>query len=644
MAALVLVLFHACTAALSVESQQTLADALARPLVDPGSVQEEVGAYVRSHVPALVPPESREVWESERDRLREAFLEQVVFRGVPPEWRRPETPVQWRDTLDPGRGYTIKKLLYEALPGLSIPAVLYLPDGLTERAPAVLNVNGHVGAPGKAHEEEQIRCINLAKRGIIALHPEWFSFGELKGDGYNHNRLAYLDLVGASGLSVFYLALTRAIDVLESHGQVDPNRIMVTGLSGGGWQTILLSALDPRVAGCVPNAGYIGIDVRTHYPGDIGDLEQIPTDFLTVGDYTHLTALLAPRPTLLIYNAKDECCFEASHSVPAIHGPILPWYALYGAESRYNYHINYDPGTHDYGPDNRRAFYSYLRREFIPEAAWEVEDLPWDGEIFTPEDLYAGLREGNQDFITLARTLYEKAGAAGGPSVPPQGDPTRESWRKQQQDALRKTLAMEDFAASEGEYSEATIDGLAVTTGTLKMGTSWTVPAALLHPEDATGDALTIIIADDGMASSLDLALHEIDEGRQVLLLDILFLGQNKPGGHVYQYPMLINATGRRALGVQAGQVAAAVDYARNHLEVSSCRMIGKGWNAATAALIAAALSRGTPPETRLLDAPESLFALVEQQVSYNDMAPLFAFGMLPNFDLPILKALASAP
>ena len=86
----------------------------------------------------------------------------------------------------------------------------------------------------------------------------------------------------------------------------------MTGLSGGGWQTITLSALDERVAVAVPVAGYSSLVTGIEHPEYVGnDIEQNATDFRDGQDYTHLTAMRAPRPTLLIYNAEDDCCFRA---------------------------------------------------------------------------------------------------------------------------------------------------------------------------------------------------------------------------------------------------------------------------------------------------------------------------------------------
>ena len=100
----------------------------------------------------------------------------------------------------------------------------------------------------------------------------------------------------------------------------------MTGLSGGGWQTIFISSLDTRVTAAIPNAGYIGLDVRLAHRSDMGDLEQNPSDLATVADYTHLTALLAPRPALLIYNQKDDCCYQSHRAKPSVYDPIRPLY------------------------------------------------------------------------------------------------------------------------------------------------------------------------------------------------------------------------------------------------------------------------------------------------------------------------------
>ena len=84
------------------------------------------------------------------------------------------------------------------------------------------------------------------------------------------------------------------------------------------WQTIFISSLDTRVTLTNPVAGYSSFRTRIKHFKDLGDSEQTPCDLARYADYTHLTAMMAPRPTLLTFNAKDECCFEAGYARPAI--------------------------------------------------------------------------------------------------------------------------------------------------------------------------------------------------------------------------------------------------------------------------------------------------------------------------------------
>src|SRR5262249_12389309 len=182
---------------------------------------------------------------------------------------------EWLDTIAGGPGYTIRKFRYEALPGMWIPGLLYLPEKLEGRVPLALNVNGH--APeGKAVNYKQLRSINLAKRGLLVLNVEWFGMGQLRTSGFAHGRMNQLDLCGASGLAPFYLALERALDVGLALEHADPKRVVVSGLSGGGWQTILISSLDERVTLANPVAGYGGVGSRIAISATGGGREGPP--------------------------------------------------------------------------------------------------------------------------------------------------------------------------------------------------------------------------------------------------------------------------------------------------------------------------------------------------------------------------------
>ncbi len=188
-----------------------------------------------------------------------------------------------------------------------------------------MNLAGHDGPSGYGYEFKQKRCISYAKHGILALNLEWFGFGELDKKGNEHWYAAHLDLVGANGVGLFYLEMRRGLDYLYNHPSVDRNRIGVTGLSGGGWQTIVLSSLDERVKATNPVAGFSSLLSRVEVKeyGDMGDIEQSATDFLQGSDYPYLVALLAPRPALLTYNGEDDCCFRAMIVKPRVYDAIV---------------------------------------------------------------------------------------------------------------------------------------------------------------------------------------------------------------------------------------------------------------------------------------------------------------------------------
>ena len=241
-----------------------------------------------------------------------------------------------------------------------------------------------------------IRPFQQVKRQ--ALIDRLVACGELEGPDYQHYNIAYLDVVGVRGVSLFYLAMKRALDVLMLQPRTDPERVAMTGLSGGGWQTAVLSALDERITLTVPVAGHSGMQPRLHAFGDLGDLEQVPSDFLTVGDYIHMTALFAPRPALLIYNQHDNCCFLPENALPATYDPVVPVYQLYGRASVFQYYINENPGTHNYEQDNRLRFYKFINDYFVDPERRVDEELPCDGELHTEEEMDVGLPDYNPSF------------------------------------------------------------------------------------------------------------------------------------------------------------------------------------------------------------------------------------------------------
>ncbi|MBX3178465.1 MAG: acetylxylan esterase [Candidatus Hydrogenedentes bacterium] len=632
----VLVAVSLCAAPLA--GGQSVDGLLERAVRADAEVLVEVQAYLHPRVPPLEVPDTLEAWEAEATALRQQFLDEIVMKGVPASWTEGPVKVEYLEDLENGQGYRIRKLRYEAVPGMWIPALLYEPDGDATNLPGVLNVNGHYGE-GKVRPEEQIRCINFAKRGVIDIHPEWIGMGQLSGPDFDHGRSVYLDAAGVRGMSLFYLSLKRALDILDTHPRVDPARLAMSGLSGGGWQTAVYSALDERVSVIVPVAGHGAVGVRIDHGADIGDYEQLPLDMLTVADYTHLTALFAPRPALLIYNEKDECCFAAPRTLPAIFDPVVPVYSLYGAENSFRYHVNHDPGTHNYEADNRIQFYNFVDEYLVPDAEWDGGELPVaEEEILPVEHTNAELPADNKSIVSLA---LELARAIERGPIPAAGSAEFAPWAREKRAALAELLRYAPIRVHTVACDLASDQG-GLSAAYRFHGADWTIPAMAIQPAGAGFRDAHLVLDDGGLPGAKERIAAIAGEGKLAVGVAPLFQDGNSPrSGSSWQYAMLLNATGERALAAQAAQVAAVVDWFKMARGAATVTVHARGVESGLIALVAAALHPGLIDAVETADIPESLIDVMESRGKYSSTPSVYNFGFLQRVDFAELRAMA---
>lgn len=614
-------------------SPEEIRDVLSQGILEKETTLRETQRFCETRIARLPRFTSVEEWRRFAESLRRRILEEVVLRGVPTEWHDHEVRVEWLDWLPDTAGYRVRKLRYEALPNLWIPALLYMPEKPKGRLPAVLHVNGHTNL-GKQYPPKQIRCINLAKKGVIGLNVEWVGMGQLGGAGYNHARMQQLDLCGVSALSVFFYNMQRGLDVLLSLPEVDPQRVAVTGLSGGGWQTITLSALDTRVILANPVAGYSSYQTRVYHFKDLGDSEQTPSDLASLADYTHLTALVAPRALLLTYNSKDDCCFESSYALQPLVDAALPIYRLFDREKALRTHVNHDPGTHNYERDNREAFYRFVKEFFFAgDPSFEPVEVPCDEEIKSSEDLSVPLPEHNEDFHTLAEKLAEPLPRV---SVPPSVEEQR-IWKDGHREIVKQCIGFKSYDVRGECLKEKQIGRYSVRYWKFALADDWTVPAIEWTPLEAPAPEApaVLLVADRGKATMTDRVAIHLQGKKRVLVLDPFYCGEATFPSHGWLFAILVAGVGERPLGVQSSQIA-AVGRWWSGIVNGAVEVEAHGPRTGLAVLLAAAVSPGWARRLQLKESLKSLKEVIGRNWTAVDYPEMFCFGLLAVTDIPL--------
>jgi len=630
---------------------------LGQEVMPPNVSAFKVREYLLNRVCSLPHPTTADEWSAQAEGLRRRLLEDVIFHGWPREWVNSPPRFENLGEIEGGPGYRLRKLRYEIVPGFDSAAILYEPVNTHGKVPAILNLNGHVGVAGKAIEYKQKRCINFAKQGILALNLEWLDYGELAQEGNDHWFGAHLNLVGANALGLFFLEMRRGLDYLYNRPDVERNRIGVTGLSGGGWQTLVLGALDTRARVVAPVAGYSSLiaELEVRQYGDLGDLEQNATDFLKEVDYTHLTAMLAPRPTLLIHNAEDDCCYRAPIVKPLNYDAISPFFKLYGKERGFQWHENTDPSTHNYQLDNRLAAYRFFSAQFgLPVIESEI---PVGQELKSYDQLVVNLPKDNLTILGLARRM---AAAFTREEIPSEQG-ARARWATVQRKRLETVVRYRPLeiarvwtvanSKDKGLESKSYIFPMVdAESGQAKEERGGDLPAVGVWVKSITtrsNATATIVLNDQGRKAASGDVSERVNHDEQVLAFDPLFIGDawtNKSAWHENDPTPLANVfegLGFRPLGIEAAQLIRTARWLQGLAGDSQVRLEATGMRSQVIAEVAAALAPGLFSEVVVHEGMPSLGYLLTAPVTFQDAPDLFCLDLYQEFDLDRLAALA---
>ncbi len=309
----------------------------------------------------------RAAWEQRAAYLREHVRASAGLLPLPE--RTPLNPVVFDESRH--EGYSVAKVYFESLPGFYVTGNLYRPVGAGP-FPAVLSAHGH-WAYGRLENSDLMsgpgRAISLARHGFVVFTHDMI--------GYNDSRQLPHTFDGRRerlwGLSLGGLQLwnsMRALDFLESLPYVRKDALGVTGESGGGTQTYMVAAADPRVAVAVP-VNMVSLLMQG------GCLCENPPGLRLETTNVELAATIAPRPLLLVSATGDWTKETMEVEYPAVRA----LYALVGAEDRVRA-VRFD-AEHNYNRDSREAMYGWMARWLKNEAS----DAAQKEQAFTPDRL-----------------------------------------------------------------------------------------------------------------------------------------------------------------------------------------------------------------------------------------------------------------
>lgn len=386
------------------------------------SVSQEGRQISRSSLAAPLTPEQ---WESTLSKRREQWLEML---GLSPLPDRGPLEATVTGTLDRG-DYIVEKIHFQSLPGAYVAGNLYRPAKVEGRLPAVLYLCGH--SKGKVNPPYQANPRWFGQHGYVALVLDPIQLGESQGLHHGTYREGRWDWPsrGYTPLGTEVWNAMRALDYLEGRADVDPEKMGVTGLSGGGVVSWCLGAADERVQVVVPVC-------------QSGCIEEVATDRSADGHcdcafwinyyrwcWPDVGALIAPR-ALLMASGSEDVLWRPTGYRDVAHR-IRHQYAVLGIPDRFD--LVEDLAPHGYTPKLRQSIFTWFNTHLKGDPAPVTDDVT---DFVEPEEnllVFEG-KLPQEDRMRVVDTLLVRKGER--PEVQ-----TESEWLEHQERALGQLRA-----------------------------------------------------------------------------------------------------------------------------------------------------------------------------------------------------------
>lgn len=482
--------------------------------------------------------QNKESWEKRAGELRERIL---VANGLMPLPQRTDLKPVIHGRIDRD-DYTIEKVFFQSMPGHYVTGNLYRPKGREGKLPVVLCPHGH-WADGRFYERKEVeakremalgaektlegatyplqaRCAMLARLGCVVFHYDMVGYADSFAIPH---RQGFTDPQAELRLQTFMGLQTwnsiRALDFVTSLPEVDASRIAVTGASGGGTQTMILCAVDPR-----PAVSFPAVMVSGNMQG--GCICENSSHLRVETNNIEFAAIFAPKPQGLT-GAVDWTRDIEMRGQPE----LKTIYGLYGAQDKVK--ASYRSFEHNYNQVSRELMYNWLNQHlklghkgtitekpFVPAKPAELS--VWTSDYPKPPDAL--------DANSLRKRMTE---ASDGQMASLAGDPAE--FRKVVGSALRVMvggLPAKDEVALAADTGWTQEGNLRVRRGFVgRFGTRERIPFIARIPNNWNGKAL-IWVHPDGIRGG---ALPQVDgllaAGTAIVSADWFMTGEHAKGG-----------------------------------------------------------------------------------------------------------------
>ncbi len=314
-------------------------------------------------------------WETRATQIKKQIIDGMQLEKMPDTKGNFNTILRNKREMD---GYTVENIAIESFPGFYVTGNLYRPTLEKENYAGILSPHGHLADKRFTHYIQK-RAAVMARMGAVVFAYDMVGYGESKQVEHKMPIAMVLQTYNSQ----------RVLEYLLSRPDVDPERIGMTGGSGGATQTFLLTAIDDRIKASAPV-----VQVSAHFFGGCVCESGMPihrSESLQTSN-VEIAALCAPRPMLIVSDGVDW-----TRNTPRVEYPyIQKVYALYDAEHKVeNVHLPME--KHDYGYSKRTSAYNFFAHHLqlnygdIPYEEGYQEDfvtilLPEELKVFTEEE------------------------------------------------------------------------------------------------------------------------------------------------------------------------------------------------------------------------------------------------------------------